>query len=263
MNKIQNLLLAFVVVATVHTSAARAATDYSDIWWNPAESGWGINLVQNASVIFATFFIYAEGGTPTWYVAVLYDDGTGRFSGDVAAAKGTFFNAPWEPGNASAGVVGTAFFIPSRTTTYQATLSYEVKNVGSATKAIERQTLVSIPLGGTFSGGQSGTYTGCTNTGNNYTYIDRYDLQISHGAAGDATFQFAFVSGLTCAMSGTLEQHGQQYIIPSATYACSDGLNTTAAMSEIRRTSLGIEGRFTAPSVGGGCKESASFSAVL
>jgi len=64
-------------------------------------------------------------------------------------------------------------------------------------------------------------------------------------------------------LSGTLEQHGQQCRIPSATYTCSDGLNATARLSEIKATALGIEGRLFAPSLGGGCQESATFSAVL
>jgi hypothetical protein len=53
------------------------------------------------------------------------------------------------------------------------------------------------------------------------------------------------------------------YTIPGASYACSDGLNTTAGMSEIKATAQGIEGRFAAPSVGDGCREDASFSGVF
>ena len=45
--------------------------------------------------------------------------------------------------------------------------------------------------------------------------------------------------------------------------ACASTGNTAASMAEIKATSLGIEGRFSAPSVGGGCREDANFSAVL
>jgi hypothetical protein len=41
----------------------------TDIWWNPSESGWGLNVVQHSSnVIFATWFSYDDDGTPAWYV---------------------------------------------------------------------------------------------------------------------------------------------------------------------------------------------------
>ena len=37
------------------------ATDYTDLWWNPNESGWGLNIVQHASRnIFAVWFTYAR-----------------------------------------------------------------------------------------------------------------------------------------------------------------------------------------------------------
>lgn len=41
----------------------------TDLWWNPDESGWGINIVQHPSgIIFATWFVYGSDGRATWYV---------------------------------------------------------------------------------------------------------------------------------------------------------------------------------------------------
>jgi len=37
-----------------------------DLWWNPAESGWGISLHQQYSSMFATWFLYDQDGSPTW-----------------------------------------------------------------------------------------------------------------------------------------------------------------------------------------------------
>lgn len=42
-------LCVLVVVTAFWVGQARAtsySTDASDIWWNPAESGWGIQLAQ-------------------------------------------------------------------------------------------------------------------------------------------------------------------------------------------------------------------------
>jgi len=41
------------------------AIDYSDMWYIPAESGWGANFTQNANILFVTFFIYDQNGKPT------------------------------------------------------------------------------------------------------------------------------------------------------------------------------------------------------
>ena len=43
--------------------------DYTDLWFNPNESGWGLNIVQHPSRnIFAVWFTYDAGGSPRWYV---------------------------------------------------------------------------------------------------------------------------------------------------------------------------------------------------
>jgi lysyl endopeptidase len=44
------------------------AANYSDLWWNASESGWGLNVVQHTTnALFAVWFVYAPNGTPTWY----------------------------------------------------------------------------------------------------------------------------------------------------------------------------------------------------
>jgi len=58
---------------TMFTVGPRAAgiqaNDFSDLWWNPSESGWGLNIIEHADgMIFATWFLYASDGSPAWYV---------------------------------------------------------------------------------------------------------------------------------------------------------------------------------------------------
>ena len=51
---LKRLLLALLLLsATIRVNAA----DYTDLWWNPAEGGWGVNLVQSDNFMFVTFFI--------------------------------------------------------------------------------------------------------------------------------------------------------------------------------------------------------------
>ena len=154
--------------------------------------------------------------------------------------------------------MGTATFAPQTADT--AVLTYNVVGVNVA-KSMQRFTLTVIALGGNYSGGQAGTYSGSgCNFGN---YKDYFELQVTQPGNGTATLVFDFVGGLSCTLSGTLHQTGLLYSIPNAIYSCSTGLNTNATLSQIKATSLGIEGVLAAPSVGGGCREDASFSAVL
>jgi hypothetical protein len=238
------------------TLPARAA-DYSDMWYLPAESGWGVNFTQNQNVIFMTFFLYGTDGKPTWYIAIAYEDGNGNFAGTLYSTTGTYFGAPWA--GYTITPVGTASFSPMDVS--QGTLTYTLSGGPTVTKTIVRQTLVPISLTGNFTGGQAGAYTGCTSSGDNSAYKDNFDLSVSQ-SGGNVTLTFAYVYlADTCTLSGALVQTGEILSVPSATYQCT-GLSTTASLSEIKKTSLGLEGKFSSLSVGLGCREDATFSAV-
>ena len=84
------------------------AANYTDIWWNPAQSGWGVNLVQSDQFIFATFFIYGAAKQPTWVTANLVKDASGAFTGPVYLTTGTYYGSPWNPADVTAASVGTA-----------------------------------------------------------------------------------------------------------------------------------------------------------
>ena len=239
------------------------AADYTELWWTPSESGWGVNLVQSDTFMFLTFFIYGPDNKPTWYTAQLSLDAQGAYSGGLYATTGTYYANPWNTGDAiPAQQVGSAQFRPSASNNYQATLTYVVNGVGIVTKAIERQTLTPINIGGSYTGGLAGAQSGCSASG---SYKNTYDLQVSQPAAGEATFTITFPN-YACTLTGTLVQHGSQYTMMGAAYRCTQGSttlwSTTANVTEIKATAQGIEGRWVAP-VNGGCTETAYFSAVL
>jgi hypothetical protein len=66
------------------TSASRAtATNYTDMWGSDAEAGWGVNIYQQESNIYATWYTYGADSLPTWYVV----------SGTTKQADGSFKGA--------------------------------------------------------------------------------------------------------------------------------------------------------------------------
>jgi len=241
------------------------ATDYSDLWYIPAEGGWGANVVQSDDFMFVTFFIYGPDNKPTWYSADLSWDGA-KFTGGLFTTTGTYWLPPWNAADVTTQQVGTATFTPDALNAYQATLSWTVNGVGTAIKAVERQTLTRIAIGGSYVGGQAGTYSGCNASGTNGAYTDKYSLAVTQTTGGNATFTFTYDNAnSTCTLSGPLEQHGKLYRIPGATYQCSGDLNfsTTGTVYELKATGQGIEGRFAATLPNSGCQENANFSAVL
>jgi len=242
------------------------AADYTDLWVTPGENAWGVNFVQWGNIIFATFYIYGPDKSPVWYTAVLSFDGSSTYAGTLYSERGTYFGAPWNPGDMNEQPAGTAFFVPSPANNYQGSLTYTViagTSVTTVNKAIQRLTVASVPLAGNYYGGDVIAYASCNNSANNARYADHFPLTVTQSATL-LTLVFAYEGlGATCTISGALAQNGLLYSIPNATYSCTDGLNTTASMFNIKQTGQGIEGQFTAPGTNGdNCQEATSFSAV-
>ncbi len=94
LRSMRELLLALLFVAGV-ALPARAA-NYTDIWWNAAESGWGLTIAHHEDKVFAVWYLYDEAGKPLW---VVMSDGTtsngGRsFSGDIYRTTGPSYREP-------------------------------------------------------------------------------------------------------------------------------------------------------------------------
>lgn len=110
--------------------------NYQDLWWNPSESGWGLNMVQQGAVIFTTLFTYAPSGRDLWVVGPALrrqDDGT--YAGAIYTTRGPRFDTtPWTAIEvAEAGTMTLRFSAGDR-----ATLAYTLNGV-NVTKSIERQ----------------------------------------------------------------------------------------------------------------------------
>ena len=95
---IQRQVFSSPVPECVVGGASRATeTNYQDLWWNPDESGWGINIVHQGNIIFATLFTYSETGRDKWFVASgLARQADGSFTGGLYSTTGAAYNAnPW------------------------------------------------------------------------------------------------------------------------------------------------------------------------
>lgn len=151
--KLRSLAARLAVAALVGPFAAAAAdTDYSDLWWNAAESGWGVGLQRQGDVIFLTLFVYGADGAGTWFIASSVQAGdatTTRWQGPLYRATGPAFSAPFDP-NVQTTPVGTVtldFTGPSN-----ATMTYTVDGT-RVTKAITRMTWREPSAAGSYYGG--------------------------------------------------------------------------------------------------------------
>lgn len=87
----------------------------SDLWWNPAQSGWGLSLTRHASgQLFGVWFTYDAQGDPTWRVMPggTWTDAR-TFSATIYATRGpAFFSGPpFDPSRVTVTPVGQATLV--------------------------------------------------------------------------------------------------------------------------------------------------------
>lgn len=118
------------------TGDVRPAVDYTDLWWNKNESGWGVSLTQQFGIIFAAWYAYDDAGNPVWYVATNCPvTATGCTGTLYRVHGGAPLTAPWKgiTPPVPMGDVTFTFSDPAN-----GTLSYAINGV-TASRVITRQ----------------------------------------------------------------------------------------------------------------------------
>ncbi len=119
------------------TGTVQPTVDYSALWWNAAEPGWGLALTQEYAMIFVTMYTYDAAGKPVWYVASSCPVTGDACSGDLyQVTGGTAPNLAWNEANKLVSKVGTTRFVFTGQST--GTMDYTI-NGASGSKAITRQ----------------------------------------------------------------------------------------------------------------------------
>ena len=112
------------------------AVDYTDLWWNPNESGWGVSLTQQFGTIFAAWYTYDATGKAIWYAATNCPATTAGCTGTLYQfSGGAPLTATWRSVNPAVpvGSVTFAFSDPAN-----GTMSYSINGVTSS-RVITRQ----------------------------------------------------------------------------------------------------------------------------
>lgn len=238
---------AFVAFGLLVNTPAKA-TSYQDMWWNPAESGWGLNLTQQGDTIFAIWFVYDATKRGTWFVSTcnLVDDRSCEGELYVTNGPAYVYTGVFDPKGVTETQVGSASF--TFTDANHGTLKYSASGA-SVTKNISRFTYNAAPIAGAYWISGAGTATGCDASG---TYDYRYDnsgmVLAINGSNLDFTFKMYNESdwnaAFSCAASGPFAQYGRQ-IAFSAPYSCSDGSKGALAIRDLTIDERGLMGAMT------------------
>jgi hypothetical protein len=246
----RKLVAAFTLFAALGANAVVTETDNSDLWWNPSESGWGMNVIQLDRTLFVTLFIYGSNRQPTWYVGPATNfqntdaQGNITYSGDLFATTGTpFATVPFDPASVGVTRVGTITF--RSLANGSATVTYTVDGA-TVNKSVVRQTWATNLLNdANHNGFLNVTNSACTGSGENGTYSFLAFNAVLTTTANTLRLTLPLVDGV-CTYSGSYSQTGRMGR-SSGNVTCESGANGTYNITDLQITPQGflakIDGR--------------------
>jgi len=271
------ILLCALTLACLSTFPARAvtgSTDYSGLWYNAAESGWGMNVMQQEQILFITLFIYGANNQPTWFVAsdasfTGASGGDRTYTGPLYATTGTPFSTnPFNPGATTVAQVGTITFVGKADGT--ATVSYTASG-STVNKTVARQTWAqpnfTLNVATPYAGAQAGTTTGCTNAANNGNFNGTYSQLALYINAGTMRLEITTPptdAGL-CTLQGSNYVQEGRYGKATLTGRCAAWAASTPniqfALREVEVGANHFTFQYTATGgdMGAGCSETGVF----
>jgi hypothetical protein len=224
------------------SSGTTYSTDFTDMWWNSSEDGWGMNVIQQGDIVFATFFVYGPDQSPRWYVGASLAPqsapaGTFVFSGKLYSTTGPWFGGAF---NTAVGVteVGTATVTFSSTGT--ATLNYSV-NGTAVTKQLTRLGWRLASPVGRFLGGFTFTASPCSDPnrqGNGY--LQGIVTTTLNGTQVTFRVEATDGTGAVCTFSGGLAQQGRLSAVAGGTWSCVVG-STTPNQGTFSLTAIDVQ----------------------
>ena len=261
----KSILAAFAVsMASITLPSIAHANNYQDLWWNPDESGWGINISQQGDVMFATWFIYGPNSQPTWiFLSNAKRSGAlgNTFIGEIAQAiSGSPFSAvPFVPSTfANFRQVGSAKFVFSDART--GSLEYAIDGV-TVIKQITRQSISVFNLTGTYFGGLKRDGSGCINAALNGSLLNQATFSVSHNIA-TGSLTITEIGGTQCNFSGNTQVFGS-IVEGSGNLTCSaENITGTWTMREGRPSPNAFSALLTIRPSGESCSLNATIGGL-
>lgn len=223
-------------------SFGATANTMTDLWYNPAESGWGANIVQQDDIAFVTLFVYGPNGEPEWYGApatriVAYSsDGLPHFQGELYKTRGSWQGGPFDPASFSGAKVGEITLTPLSNAALR--IEYSVNGV-PISKNVVRQTWRYANIASNYVGAIS-ALTRTDNGG-----VVREITAANFALYIDESFAFMKVDDdrqVRCDYRGAYTQAGRLGAF-SGTFTCGDGRAGPFAIEELEVTNHGISGK--------------------
>ena len=137
-----------------------AANNYQDWWWNPTQSGMGLNIGQQNDTVFVAWFNYGDDTKASFLTMGGVLSGN-TLTGPLLRNTGPVPGPNYNPALVKQTAIGTATI--TFNSNNDATLTYSYDNKGG-TMALQRFSFAAPNLNQTWTALNTSTTTGCANT---------------------------------------------------------------------------------------------------
>ncbi len=216
-----------ILFSLLSTPGLAATINYQDWWWNASQSGQGVNIGQQGTTLFASWFTYDQAGVGM-YLVFAGSLTNNKFSGDLVRTTGPVLGSVFDPNKVIRTVVGQASI--SFSDANNGVMQYTVNGI-SGSLVLTRFSFATLNPSGAYLGAQTGINSGCASAANNggYFYSAAYAITTN---VNSVLVQEFIVGGANCSYSGTYTQNGSR-LSASGVFSCGGGFSGTWSAKEI------------------------------
>lgn len=226
MKLIQSICFALLWLVAGHV---HAANNYQDWWWNPAQSGMGLNVGQQDTTVFVAWFNYGDDGKASFLTMGGVLNGntlTGTLYRGAGPAPGPNYN----PAQVKQTAVGTATLTFNSNT--DATLNYSYDNK-SGSMALQRFSFANMNLNQTWEAIDSRTVTGCETTSENGSFTSTNLIKGSQESGNQFNLAISKLDGSDlCVASLTAQPAGSRLTAQGSATCAQDATSAHVVLDD-------------------------------
>ena len=223
MNQVLRCIVVSMALLASGRAGAELSPDPTGLWYDPAQSGWGLTVVQQGGVAFAVLFVYDPSNHPAWYFASDLSaphldplpPGPIGIDGVLYRATGSWFGGPFDPHAMTITPVGSLSLQYADPAGHSLQVDYTIDGT-TASKTLQPQTWGddrALLVGNFYEGGISLTHksaTGCDDLAYGPTDPSRaFEFAVTADELGQVHFSWSTGVDTSCEASGRYSQHGQ------------------------------------------------------
>lgn len=220
-------LLAWVLCLA--SGLSHATNNYQDWWWNPAQSGMGLNVGQQNDSVFVAWFNYGDDTKASFLTMGGVLSGN-TLTGTLYRGTGPVPGPNYNPALVKQVAVGTATLTFNSNT--DATLNYSYDNK-SGSMALQRFSFASPNLNQTWTVVQTYTKNNCANPRLNESITNIAKIKGQQGAGNNFTFTITDLDGANRCIAALALQPAGSRGVAAGSATCYDGSGANVTFDDM------------------------------